>query len=125
MKLWTFSYLGAKSLSLRVARLTSDVSCERANDLIGCQKADVGELGLGGTGAAGWTWGPDPDAGSLEEFEGQTGFKPPALKPRASLNTASLCPASVPVCLTYRLSPFLTMYDSRLGIVGCVVDWNE
>lgn len=48
MKLWTFSYLGAKSLSLRVARRTSDVSCERAKDRIGCQKVEAGEVGLEG-----------------------------------------------------------------------------
>lgn len=51
MKLCTFSYLGIKSLSLRVARRTSDVSCERAKDLIGCQKVEAGDLGLGGAGA--------------------------------------------------------------------------
>lgn len=48
LKLCTFSYLGAKSLSLRVARRTSDVSCERAKDLIGCQKVEAGEVGLEG-----------------------------------------------------------------------------
>jgi hypothetical protein len=47
--LWTFSYFGAtKSLSLRVERRTSDVIWERANVLIGCQKAEAGDAGLCG-----------------------------------------------------------------------------
>lgn len=62
MKLWTFSYLGAKSLSLRVARRTSAVSCERAKDLIGCQKVEAEEVGLEG---AGWTRAPEPPPGSV------------------------------------------------------------
>lgn len=48
MKLWTFSYLGTMSLSLSVARRTRDVSCERAKDLIGCQKVEAGEESLEG-----------------------------------------------------------------------------
>lgn len=79
MKLWTFSYLGAKSLSLRVARRTSDVSCERAKDLIGCQKVEAGEVGLEGFRRL-----PEPVLGSEA---GREGIEPAlTFKPRAAVN---------------------------------------
>lgn len=87
LKLWTFSYLGAKSLSLRVARRTSDVSCERAKDLIGCQKVEAGEVGLEGAGAR-LRWVPEPALGSdtLPEA-GREGIEPAlTFKPRAAVN---------------------------------------
>lgn len=87
MKLWTFSYLGAKSLSLRVARRTSDVSCERAKDLIGCQKVEAGEVGLEGAGAQ-LRWVPEPVLGSevLPET-GREGIEPAlTFRPRAVVN---------------------------------------
>lgn len=85
MKLWTFSYLGARSLSLRVARRTSDVSCERAKDLIGCQKVEAGEVGLGGTRMR---WAPELAAWSDElPEEGREGIEPAlTFKPRAAVN---------------------------------------
>ncbi len=87
MKLWTFSYLGAKSLSLRVARRTSDVSCERAKDLIGCQKVEAGEVGFGGAGTR-FRWVPEPALGSDGLLEiGREGIEPAlTFKPRAAVN---------------------------------------
>lgn len=87
MKLWTFSYLGTKSLSLRVARRTRDVSCERAKDLIGCQKVEAGELGLEGVGAR-LRKIPDPALGSeLLPETGREGIEPAlTFKPRAAVN---------------------------------------
>lgn len=78
LKLWTFSYLGTRSLSLRVARRTRDVSCERAKDLIGCQKVEAGEAGLEGVDV--WLrWTPEPLAGS-----GREGIEPAlTFSPRA------------------------------------------
>lgn len=81
LKLWTFSYLGARSLSLRVARRTRDVSCERANDLIGCQKVEVGEAGLEGAGAR-LRRAPEALMGS-----GREGIEPAlTFRPRAAVN---------------------------------------
>lgn len=87
MKLWTFSYLGAKSLSLRVARRTSDVSCERAKDRIGCQNVEAGEVGLEEVGAQ-LRRVPEPGLGSgvLPET-GREGIEPAlTFKPRAAVN---------------------------------------
>lgn len=88
MKLCTFSYLGVKSLSLRVALRTSDVSCERAKDRIGCQKVEAGEVGLEGAGAR-LRLVPDPALlGSEVLLEtGSEGIEPPlTFKPRAAVN---------------------------------------
>lgn len=74
MKLWTFSYLGARSLSLRVARRTSDVSCERAKDLIGCQKVEAGEAGLAGAGLRRCVLEPGPGSEGL--LGGREGREP-------------------------------------------------
>lgn len=85
LKLWTFSYLGARSLSLRVARRTRDVSCERAKDLIGCQKVEAGEVGLGGAGAR-LRWFPALGSEVLPET-GRDGIEPAlTFKPRAAVN---------------------------------------
>ena len=66
--------MGAKSLSLSVARRTRDVSCERAKDLIGFQKVEAGEVGFMG--------GPKPKFGSSRE-----GIEPALTsKPRAAEN---------------------------------------
>lgn len=121
MKLWTFSYLGAKSLSLRVARRTSDVSCERAKDLIGCQKVEAGEVGL--EGLAWFRQIPAPVLGSEELLEtGREGTEPVlAFKPRAAVNKKPFRPVSFPARLRNCFLPLLTMYDSRLGIMRPVV----
>lgn len=85
MKLWTFSYLGARSLSLRVARRTRDVSCERAKDRIGCQKVEAGEAGLEG---ARLKREPESEPGSEGPAEtGREGMEPAlTFKPRAAVN---------------------------------------
>lgn len=89
MKLCTFSYLGAKSLSLRVARRTSDVSCERAKDRIGCQKVEAGEVGLEGAGTR-LRRVPGPAVPGESEVLlviGSEGIEPPlTFKPRAAVN---------------------------------------
>lgn len=122
LKLWTFSYLGAKSLSLRVARRTSDVSCERAKDLIGCQKVEAGEVGLEGP-VARFKQIPDPVLGSDELLgTGREGTEPVlAFKPRAAVNKKPFWPVSFSARLRNSFLPLLTMYDSRLGIMRPVV----
>lgn len=121
LKLWTFSYLGAKSLSLRVARRTSEVSCERAKDLIGCQKVEAGEVGLEG---AGWwpRYIPDPVPGSEALPDtGREGIEPAlTFKPRAAVNKEPFWLVSFPPRLRCCFLPLLTTYDSRLGIAGPV-----
>lgn len=116
LKLWTFSYLGAKSLSLRVARRTSDVSCERAKDLIGCQKVEAGEVGLAGAGAR--LRGSE----ALPPETGREGIEPAlTFKLRAALNKEPFRPISFSARLRDCFLALLTTYDSRLGIVGFVV----
>lgn len=79
--------MGARSLSLRVARRTSDVSCERANDLIGCQKVEAGEEGFGGAGAC-LRKSLEPETGSgVPADAGREGREPAlTLKPRGEVN---------------------------------------
>lgn len=67
-----------------MARRTSDVSCERAKDLIGCQKVEAGLEGA----EAHLRWAPEPAPGSDELPEaGRDGTEPSLrFKVRAAVN---------------------------------------
>lgn len=114
--------MGAKSLSLSVARRTSDVSCERAKDLIGRQKVEAGESGLEGAGAR-LSRAPEPVLGSdVIPETGREGIEPAlTFKPRAAVNKEPFGVVSFSARLRDCFLPLLMMCDSRLGIVGSAV----
>lgn len=110
------------SLSLSVARRTREVSCERAKDLIGCQKVEAGEVGLEGA-AVRWT-----RSGPLLEATREGTEPTVALRPRAAENREPFWLVFFSFRLCCCFFPLLTAYDSRLGIVEALlwiyIRWN-